>query len=276
MPKIDVNKKRGYKASAPVEKIWGNIESGAMDGSLCVPLGEDVKKRDIYLNLKTGLHILAAGEALSGVGMFRRVTLATLLKFNNADDLKFILIDSLHISFFDFKNIDERLVLPIVTQNDKAIEAFEWLNKEMSQRYETLKISKYRTIDDYNKNNSSKKMPHIVLILTELGELIDYDKKAYELILRILQMSKCVGIHLILTTQWLSRNTIRATILANTPTKIVFKSGSKEGSAAILSRPGAEELLGQGDMIVESNCWLGSKRLQGYYIAEEVISKTVF
>jgi len=89
MPKVDLNAKRGYEASVPVKKIWDKLEGGIIDKNFCIPLGENGKKKDRFIDLKNNFHILATGGALSGVGMLRRVALATLLKFNKIDGLIF-------------------------------------------------------------------------------------------------------------------------------------------------------------------------------------------
>jgi S-DNA-T family DNA segregation ATPase FtsK/SpoIIIE len=277
MPQVDINEKRGYEASVPVEKIWSKFRDGTMDSKFCIPLGENKKKEDVRIDLTSAHHILAAGAALSGFGMFRRVALATLLKFNKPEDLKFILIDPLEVSFFDFKNIDKHLVFPIITDNKKSIETLEWVYQELNRRYDVLKESKTHYIETYNENNPDKKIPIIVVMVTELGELLDFDKeKAEKIILLIATRSKCAGIHLIITTQRPTKDVITGLIFANMPTKIAFQTGSKEGSLAVLFREGAEELLGQGDMLVDNIHNANTQRLQGYYLSEEDIGELVF
>lgn len=268
MPKVDINKKRGYDAIVPIERIWSEIENGIIDGRLCVPLGENNSGKGEYIKLGKDLHILAAGEMLSGVGMFRRVALATLLKFNKPEALKFILIDPLYISFVGFKNIDDYLLFPIITQSNEGVKSLEWLNSEIDARMVLLNGKKYRYIEEYNEANPKDKRPKIVVMITEIGELIDFDDKTTNrLITRILQMSKCVGVHLIINTQRAS-SSVTGLIKAHTTAKIAFKAGDETESIAILSKSGAEELLGQGDMLVESNQWTKAQRLQGYHLSD--------
>jgi len=276
MPKVDINKKRGYDAIVPIKRMWSEIENGIIDGRLCVPLGENNQGRGECIKLGKDLHILAAGEMLSGVGMFRRVALATLLKFNKPEDLKFILIDPLYISFADFKNIDDYLLFPIITQSNEAVKSLEWLNSEIDARMVLLNGKKYRYIDEYNDANLKDKKPNIVVFITELGELIDFDSKgADKLITRIFQLSKCAGVHLIINTQRAS-SSVTGLIKAHATAKIAFKAGDETESISILSKSGAEKLLGQGDMLVESSQWNKAQRLQGYYLSDEDIQGLVF
>ncbi len=271
-----MNAVRGYEASVPVEKIWSKFEDGSIEGSFCIPLGEDSTKMDHALNLDTRFHILVAGAALSGAGMFRRVALATLLKFNSPEDLQCILIDPLKLFFFHFKNIDKYLAFPIIKECDEALKALEWARVEMERRYEVLVENKFRTIRDYNERYPEKKIPKIVIFITELGELMDFDQKGAGIaIVRVAQMSKAVGIHFILTTQRPSDDVLTELIKSNIPAHIAFHSGSKDGSIAILDKEGAEDLLGQGDMIVQYFNE-DSQRLQGYCLEEEAVEKMIF
>lgn len=276
MPKVDVNKKRGYEASVPVEKIWDKLESGVIEKSFCIPLGENDKKEDEALNLIDCFHIIGAGASLSGAGMFRRVALATLLKFNKPEDLKFILIDPLKISLFHFKGIGDHLVFPIIIENDKAIDAIEWARQEMERRYNILIESKARNIASYNEKNPSNKIPRIVIMVTELGELMDFDGKAVEgNIIRVAQMTKAVGIHFILTTQRPTSEIITGLIKANMPTRIAFQLPTEKESELIIDKKGAEKLLGQGDMMVTTyNKDMG--RMQGYCLEEEDVEDIIF
>jgi DNA segregation ATPase FtsK/SpoIIIE, S-DNA-T family len=277
MPKVDVNLKRGYEASVPVEKIWRKFESGEIDRNFCIPIGEDENKKDVFFDIVRGHHILAAGVALSGAGMFRRVALATLLKFNKAEDLKFILIDPLKISFFHFKNIEERLVFPIIRENEEALKALEWAREEMERRYAILIENGVMNIKGYNEKNPSSKLPRIVIMITEFGELMDFNGEAIEgLIIRIAQMAKAVGINFVLTTQRPSNNVITSLIKSNMPAVIAFQMSTEDDSELVISKKGAEKLLGQGDMFFSSFDSLETLRLQGYCLEEEAVENIKF
>jgi len=265
MPTVDVDTKRGYKASVSVQEIWNKFENGTIDKKLCIPLGQDTNKQDHFLDLKHYPHFIIGGVALSGVGMFRRVALATLLKFNKPEDLKFILIDHLKITFFDFKNIDKHLIFPIITDSKEAIKALEWANKESERRFNLILKNKVRNIEMYNQKNPKKKIPTILIMITELGELMKFNKEKVEnLIIGLAMMAKWINISFMLTTQRLSVDTISGLIKANIGNRIAFQSGSKEASHLILDEEGAENLLGQGDMMVLTHYSASIKRMQGY------------
>jgi DNA segregation ATPase FtsK/SpoIIIE, S-DNA-T family len=276
MPKVDVNKKRGYEASIPVEKIWSKLESGEISEDLLIPLGEDKNKKDNFLSLSRYFHVLAIGQALSGIGMFRRVALATLLKFNKPEDLKVILIDPLKISFFHFKNIEKYLLFPIITENEKAMEALEWARQENERRFQLLMKDKFRNVDSYNKKNPEKKLPKIVIIISEFGELMDYDSKKFEgQYLRVSTMAKALGIYSILTTQRPNNDVVSPLIKSNVWVKIAFQLPGIEESRIAIDQSGAEKLLGQGDMLVKK-CDEEPERFQGYCLEEEDVEKIDF
>lgn len=277
MPKVDVNAKRGYKASVPIEKYWDKFGND-LEKHLHVPLGENKDKEAKSIDLKRSFHILAAGGALSGVGMFRRVALATLLKFNKPEDLQFILLDPLKISFFYFKNIKKHIMnYEIIKENDKALSALRWVNGEMEMRYNIFNENNARNIDHYNGKKISKKMPRIIVFITELGELMDFNKKETErLIISVAQMTKAVGIHFIITTQRPSLKVLTSLIKRNMPSRIAFQLPDKELSKIILDTDGAENLLGQGDMLVSDCDYEKPERMQGYCLEEEDIEKLVF
>lgn len=275
MPKIDINKKRGYDAIVQVKDLWDKIDNGIIDGKYCVPIGKNTKGEDRIIDLRKQLNVLVAGGAYSGVGMFKRIALATLLKYNNPEDMKFILIDPIKISFFYFNNIENRLLFPIVKENNEAVEMLKWINDEVSRRVDFLVANNYRNIYEYNKKNTESKIPNIVVFISELGELMDHDKKVEYLLISILPMTKAVGIHFIITTQRPTEDVVTPLISTNIFTKIAFQSGSEECSTAILGRAGAEKLLGQGDLIMDSFAEKG-ERLQGYCMEEDEIDKIIF
>lgn len=273
MPKVDVNKKRGYEASVPVEKIWSKIESGEIEGMFTVPLGENENKEDKFLDLSSYFHILAVGQTLSGVGMFRRVALATLLKLNKPDDLKLILIDPLKISFYHFKNIEKYLLFPVISDNKKAMESLEWAWQENERRYQLLLKNKVRNIDEYNKKKPENKLPKIVIFISEFGELMDFAGRKFEAqYLRIALMAKGFGIYTILTTQRPTEEVVTPLLKSNISCKIAFHLPSSNESRVVIDHGGAEKLLGQGDMLVCRNNQ-EMERLQGYCIEEEEIEK---
>lgn len=277
MPKVDVNAKRGYEASVPIERYWDKFGND-LEKSFHIPIGENKEKEDKSIDLKRNGHILAGGEALSGVGMFRRVVLATLLKFNRPEDLQLILIDPLKISFFYFKNIEKYLQFSkVIKENEEAVAALKWAVDEMERRNKMLLDNCVRNVNEYNKKNPLKKIPRIVIMITELGELMDFNKRdTEESILRIAQMARAVGIHLIITTQRTVSEVITPILSANIPEKIAFKTSDELGSFMILGTEGAEKLLGQGDLLLNISDSNKAERMQGYCLEEEEVEKLVF
>lgn len=275
MPKIDINKKRGCNSIFPIKDLWDKFEDGSVDGKYCIPIGKNSEGENITVNLREKLNILVAGGMYSGVGMFKRIALATLLKYNSPEDMKFILIDPVKISFFYFNNIEKSLLFPIIKENSNAVEILKWLQAETNRRIDILAKDNQPNIYSYNEKNTRSKIPSIVVFISELGELMDYDKNVEYLLISILQMTKAVGIHLIITTQRPTKNIITPLISTNIFTKIAFQSGSEECSIAILGRIGAEKLLGQGDLIMDS-FEKTSDKIQGYCMEEDEIAKIIF
>lgn len=280
MPKVDVNKKREYLADIPVKGLWRKFETGEIEKNLQIPLGQNKNNQDHTLNLGDCSHLIVAGETLSGVGMFRRVALATLLKFNEPEDLKFILIDTLNISFFDFKNIDKHLLFPIIKEAKEAKKSLEWARKESEKRllnlYKPNEVRNFRNFGDYNENNPDNKIPAILIIITELADIINFDKNIDSQITSISMMAKATGIYFMLMTQRPTTVTVPGLIKANIYGRIAFKLPDKKMSKVILDEYGAEKLLGQGDMLFNSGFLRKSKRLQGYSLDETEIAKMVF
>lgn len=270
MPKIDINKKRGYDAIVPLTGLWSKFDSGILDGRYCVPVGRNKKGEDLVIDLRKHLHILVAGGAYSGVGMFKRLVLVTLLKYNSPEDMKFILIDPIRISFFYFNNIEDRLLFPIVKENSEAIKTLEWVKKEMLRRYDILSENRVRDIYRYNELNKTKKIPDIIVVISEIGELIDCNDYVISIIGSIVLTSKYSGIHFIITTQRPTRDVLTSFLISNISTKLAFQNGD-----IIFGRRKIDKLLGQGDLIIES-FEHDLERAQGYCMEEDEIAKIIF
>jgi S-DNA-T family DNA segregation ATPase FtsK/SpoIIIE len=274
MLEVDESTKKGYDAYVPVEKLWSKLEDGTIDGNFCIPLGVNEKHVDVCIDINSAPHILVAGAPNAGVEMFRNVALATMLKFNKPEDLQFVLIDPLEISFSNFKNIDEHLGFTIITERDKAIKALEWANEEVEKRYTAFFNSKVMNVDEYNQKNPKNTLQKVVIIITELSELVGYPSANHteDLIIHLLQKSRNAGFHLILNTTNPDRKALPDLLIANIFTKIAFRTRNKKESRAILDfQTGAEKLLGQGDMLVSMPPRYDFQRMQGYYLAEDLI-----
>jgi S-DNA-T family DNA segregation ATPase FtsK/SpoIIIE len=219
----------------------------------------------------------------------------SLLYRNSPDQLRFILVDPKRVELTLYNNIPH-LLTPVITQAKKALRALSWAVKEMERRYDILEAEKVQNIASYHKNvyqpakeaweqggsdeeervNLPEALPYIVIILDELNDLMQaYPRELEAAIVRLAQMSRAVGIHLILATQRPSVNVITGTIKANVPTRVALMVASQIDSRTILDAVGAEKLLGAGDMLYQSSDSPRAIRLQSAYVSEEEIKKVV-
>lgn len=279
MPKVNVNKKRGYAASVAIEKAWTKIRDTGNYHSWIVPLGENAQKEDFYIDIGDNGHIFALGSALSGAGMFRRVTLATLLHFHAPHELQIILIDPLKIAFIHFHNIlNDYLTFPVITDVDHAYDAIQWCKWESSRRKALMQEIMAPDLFTYNIRNPKKHLPHIVILISEWGEMTDfYSASELEYLCgEILSPVSHTGIHMIMTSQRPSTDVITDIVKDLVPIKIAFQLPGEKESVDFLRIAGAEKLLGQGDMLVlDMRQQIPIQRLQGYCLEEEEIEEMI-
>ncbi len=271
MPHIDINKKRNDpNARVPLSLAWKEEIMHLNKDELIIPLGRDKSQKLHFINLKEWLHILSAGMALSGVGMFSRVTLFSLIKQRSHQDLRIILIDPIR-RFSNFNNISH-LLFPIIHKAKKALSALEWCVFEIERRYQILFKTRKKDIYSYNEKGNQVVFPNIVIFISELGELMP-DRDIETALVRIAQMAKAVGIHLIIGTQMLNKEIITDLIFSNISVRVGFQVPSEE-EAEVLEISGMETLIGQGDMIYQD---YNGKRLelQGFHISDEEIEEFI-
>jgi len=262
---------------------------------LIVALGKDVTGNVHFSNIARMPHGLIAGTTGSGKSVAIQNVIISLLYRNSPDQLRFILVDPKRVELTLYNKIPH-LLTPVITQAKKAIRALSWAVKEMERRYDILEAEAVQNISSYHKNvyQSAKKdwinagsdpetqgdlpeaMPYIVIILDELNDLMQaYPRELEGCIVRLAQMSRAVGIHLILATQRPSVNVITGTIKANVPTRIAMAVASQIDSRTIIDTVGAEKLLGAGDMLYLSSDSPKPIRLQSAFVSEEEIKKVV-
>lgn len=243
---------------------------------LLVCLGKDITGESIYSDLAKMPHLLAAGSTGSGKTIFLNSLILSLVYKNSPQKLKFVLIDPKRVEFSLYENLPHLLCPPIV-DSQKAVYGLKWLVEEMEDRFKVLSSKKSRNIHSYNKKavrNDFEQMPYIVLIVDELADLMASKGKEVEgLIVRLAQMARAVGIHLVLATQRPSVEVITGLIKANITSRAAFRVASQVDSRTILDTSGAETLLGAGDMLFNSTETNKPRRLQGVYVAEEEIKK---
>ncbi len=260
---------------------------------LLIALGKGVSGKMYYENLAKMPHTLIAGTTGSGKSVMIHNLITSLLYKNSPENLRFIFIDPKRVELTLYNKIPH-LLTPVITDPKKAILSLKWAGKEMSRRYDLLEKHQVRDIDSYHKNvlmpalEEAKKvtakkpeeadnleqtlpetMPYIVIVIDELADIMQtYPKELEAGIVRLAQMSRAVGIHLVLSTQRPSVNVITGTIKANIPSRLALQVASQIDSRTILDDRGAEELLGKGDMLFKTGAMASPIRVQSPFITE--------
>jgi S-DNA-T family DNA segregation ATPase FtsK/SpoIIIE len=241
---------------------------------LTIPLGRDVSGNTWVGDLHKMPHLLVAGQTGSGKSVALHSVIVSLLYQNGPDTLKLILIDPKRVEMPLYNDIPH-LLTPVITDMKKTVNSLKWLIAEMDRRYIFLEKIGKRNITDYN-SVSKEKMPFIVFVVDEMADLMSSMGHEVEgLIIRLAQMARAVGIHLILATQRPSVEVITGLIKANVPARIAFAVSSITDSRTILDYGGAEKLIGRGDMLYTSAELAKPKRLQGAFLSDAEINKVV-
>ena len=244
-------------------------------GPLSVILGRDVTGEPISTNVAKMPHMLVAGATGSGKSVTIHTFIMSLLFKNSPQTLQFIMIDPKKVELSVYNGIPH-LAAPVVTEGKKAVGVFRWATQEMERRYETLLKAGCRDITGYNAKHKDEQIPFLVIVVDELADLmVAYGKDVETAIVRLAQMARAVGIHLMLATQRPSVEVITGLIKANVPCRIALQVASQIDSRTILDASGAEKLLGGGDMLILSSEFSKPKRLQGAYVTEAEIHEVV-
>ncbi len=241
---------------------------------LSFALGRDVSGKPWIVDICRMPHLLVAGATGSGKSVCLNSIIMSLLYSNGPDDLKMILVDPKRVEFPIYNGIPH-LITPVITEVDKTVNALKWAVREMNRRFDLLSKMQARDIASYNER-CQEKLPYIVMIVDELADLMVNVKQDVESqIVRLAQMSRAVGIHLILATQRPSVDVITGLIKANIPARIAFSVASLMDSRTILDSAGAEKLIGRGDMLYSVAELSSPRRLQGVYLADDEINRVV-
>ena len=245
-------------------------------GLLAFAIGRDVTGESVVANLAKMPHLLIAGATGSGKSISIHAFMVSLLFKNTPDTLRFILIDPKRVELSIYNDIPH-LIAPVITDGKRAIMSLRWAVQEMEKRYEMLLQEKARDIDTYNQKMSAQKrefMPYIVIVIDELADLmVAAGSEVESAIIRLAQMARAVGIHLVIATQRPSVDIITGLIKANITSRIAFSVASQTDSRTILDTAGAEKLLGRGDMLFTSAELSKPRRLQGTFVSDEEIVK---
>ncbi|EFX43582.1 DNA translocase FtsK [Helicobacter suis] len=263
--------------SAPIS-LREILESPAFEQApaLSLALGKNTLGEPYVLDLKTLPHLLIAGSTGSGKSVGMHAMIISLLYKNTPRELQFLIIDPKRVEFSMYANIPH-LKAPIITDPQQAISVLNEMVQEMEARYMLLSEQRVKNIDAYNKKiNKEQQLPFIVFIIDELADLMLVGGKEVETpIIRIAQMGRASGLHLIIATQRPSVDILTGLIKTNLPCKISFKVGSKIDSRVILDTEGAQNLLGKGDMLLIQPGSSAPIRLHGPYVAEEEIERII-
>lgn len=274
------------KTTVGLGTLLGTTEFQNSDKPLLISLGKGISGASYFANLAKAPHLLIAGATGSGKSVTIHTVITSLLYRNSPDNLKFIMVDPKRVELTLYNKIPH-LLTPVITDAKKAILALKWAAKEMDRRYDVLQAESLQNIASYHKNivepqikklrnkNSGDEpkqietMPYIVIIIDELADIMQaYPRELESAIVRLAQMSRAVGIHLILSTQRPSVNVITGLIKANIPSRIALQVASQIDSRTILDMGGAEKLLGAGDMLYLSGEMSQPARIQSAYISE--------
>jgi S-DNA-T family DNA segregation ATPase FtsK/SpoIIIE len=245
---------------------------------LCFVLGRDVSGNPVFADLTRMPHLLVAGATGTGKTIFLNSLILSLVYRNSPKILKFILVDPKRVEFPVYSDLPHNLT-DVIFDVQKTINALKWLVEEMERRFETLAKFRARDIFSFNKISLEKKippMPYIVLIIDELADLMAARGREIEAgIVRLAQLARAVGIHLVLATQRPSTEVITGLIKANITSRITFQVASQVDSRTVIDTAGAEKLLGRGDMLFLSAENPKPKRIQGAFVSEKEVQRVV-
>jgi len=256
-----------------LREILSSEQYRQSDAPLTLSLGRDVAGTPIVADLAKMPHLLIAGATGSGKSVAINSLLLSLLYKNSPQMLKIILIDPKRVELTSYNTIPH-LLAPVVTEPKKTIHALRWAVAEMDKRYELLSASGKRNIASYNKVAVGQKLPYIAIVIDELADLMAVAANDVEAaIVRLAQMARAVGIHLIVATQRPSVDVITGLIKANITSRIAFNVASSIDSRTILDHSGAEKLLGNGDMLYITANLSKPKRIQGAFVTEQEVER---
>lgn len=262
---------------------------------LLVALGKDITGNAHFANVARMPHTLIAGTTGSGKSVTIHNLVVSLLFRNSPEQLRFLMVDPKRVELTLYDGIPH-LLTPVITDAKKTLLSLKWAVKEMERRYDILQAEKLQNVDAYHEkvyrpardawveagSNEEEReqlpeaLPYIVIIIDELADLMHtYPRELEALIVRLAQMSRAVGIHLVLATQRPSVNVITGTIKANIPTRLALQVASQVDSRTILDQVGAERLLGQGDMLYLSGELSKPTRLQSAFISNDELMRVV-
>lgn len=244
---------------------------------LTIALGRNVSGSPVFTDVTEGPHILVAGATGTGKTIFLNNLILSMLYKSTPDNLRLIMVDPKRVEFQHYNDIPH-LLCPVIYDATKTINALQWLTREMERRFEVFAEVPARNLHSYNQNKSiiasGLQLPYIVFVVDELADLMAAKGREIEAgVVRLAQMARATGIHLVLATQRPSVEVITGLIKANVPTRITFQVSSQVDSRTVIDTSGAEKLLGSGDMLFMSSKTAKISRIQAPYISEKEVKK---
>ncbi|MEK7544125.1 MAG: DNA translocase FtsK [Patescibacteria group bacterium] len=242
---------------------------------LTVALGLDVSGSAVIGDIGKMPHVLIAGTTGSGKSVLINSWICSLLFRTTPQEVRFIMVDPKRVELTGYNGIPH-LLTPVIVEPDKILSSLRWAMGEMESRYKQFAEVGVRNIDSFNELSGFQAMPYIVIVIDELADLMAYAPVEVEdSICRIAQMARATGIHLVLATQRPSVDVITGLIKANVPARIAFSVSSMVDSRVVIDMPGAEKLLGKGDMLYVPPDQAKPSRIQGTFVSEQEVSKLV-
>lgn len=289
---VEVPNKKNATIRMP--ELLQALEFENRKSNLLLALGKDVSGNYIFGDLKKMPHLLIAGSTGSGKSVCVNTLILSMLYQNSPEDLKLILVDPKRVELTPYNGIPH-LLTDVIVENGKVLSALKWAIGEMERRYKILQKVGSKDISSFNRKAENgemlknvdtetgeiteelvEKIPYIVIIIDELADLMaSHGKEVEGAIIRLAQMARAVGIHLILSTQKPIVTVITSLIKSNIPTRIAFRVPSLMDSRTILDASGAEKLLGNGDMLFSAAEAVDLRRVQGVFVSEEEVKRVV-
>lgn len=268
--------------SAALVSLRDVMESDAfvsIDGRLRLGLGQDVSGQAVVADLRSMPHLLVAGATGSGKSVCVNSIIAAMLLQNSPDTLRLILVDPKRVELTQYNGIPH-LLAPVIVDVDRVVATLRWITREMDSRYRRFSGIGARNIEDYNhrvvKHRDLSPIPYIAVLIDELADMMmQAPEETERVICRLAQMSRATGIHLIIATQRPSVDVVTGLIKANFPARIAFAVASSVDSRVILDTPGAERLLGQGDMLFMPPDVAQPLRLQGAFVSDHELERLI-
>jgi S-DNA-T family DNA segregation ATPase FtsK/SpoIIIE len=275
---VGIEVPNAQKAMVSLRSVIESEVYTKMESRLKIALGQDVAGQAMCADLAAMPHLLIAGATGSGKSVCINAVIACLLMNNTPQELRLLMVDPKMVELVTYNGIPH-LVLPVITELDKVVSALQWATSEMDRRYREFSRVGVRNLEGYNvyaTERNLEKLPYLVLIIDELADLMmSQPVEVEKLICRLAQMSRATGIHLIIATQRPSVDVVTGLIKANFPARVAFAVTTQVDSRVILDGPGAEKLLGRGDMLVMSSDSSKLTRLQGCWVSDDELRRLV-